>query len=113
MPNVKVSHDNDGLDSVNLNRESPLSASKSPPRSSNTPFPPVTAPRTNNSQELNNTAKVVSPDTEEDSNDTKITKLARSTSPMYSPLRPPIKGKRFYSHTAMQLNHLFVSRKRG
>lgn len=68
-------------------------ASNSPPRSSNKVIPPpVTAPRTH-SQELNNQAKVVSPDGEEASNEPKNSKLTRATSPMYSPLRPPTEGK--------------------
>ena len=68
-------------------------ASNSPQRSLNKAIPPpVTAPRTH-SQELNNQAKVVSPDGEEASNEPKNSKLTRATSPMYSPLRPPTEGK--------------------
>jgi len=93
---MQVSYEDERLHRANLKGGRAPSSSKSPPRSSNEVFPPVTAPRTNNSQELNNAAKVVSPETEEGNNETKNNQMARPTSPMYPPLRPPTKGKHFY-----------------
>lgn len=112
MPTINEPHKVGILIDPKVKKNGAPLASNSPLRSSNKaiPPPPVTAPRTH-SQELNNTAKVVSPDGEEANNEQNNSKLTRATSPMYSPLRPPTEGKHsihIFTYP-LAIHHIFAS----